>query len=103
MASRASFRRKPEPRVVSYYATFALAWKGALAQMPSGGLRRNDQVEHAGRFSHYFILQRKDQDERERTLACKTRFPRGGTYTTGRIRSGYDRLVTAEQKETSLE
>ena len=58
MAARASFRRKPEPRVVSFPATpiaiGALVKKGAPAPMPSGGLRRNDEVQQASRFPYYF-------------------------------------------------
>jgi len=53
MASRASFRRKPEPRDVSFSATpiaiGALVSTGARAPMPSGGLRRNDEGEQARR------------------------------------------------------
>ena len=58
MAYRPSFRRKPETRNVrcspTPVAIGAIVTKCAPAPMPSGGLRRNDEGELAGRFPYDF-------------------------------------------------
>ena len=83
MASRASFRRKPEPRNASFSATFALVTKGVPAPMPSGGLCRNDEVEQVGSFPYYFTPITSGQHERVRTPAFKTRLPCPSSYADG--------------------